>query len=83
MAEVKYVVSKKHFDYLEETTSRYSTTAGKYTNYLIKHKLKDKKQSTLDQFTSHQGLIKRFEESVESGSGLWMLLEHDYNALEI
>lgn len=83
LAEVSYIVNKKHLDQLEETSSRYSTTAGKFTNYIVQKKLSNKKQQIIDQFTQHQVVIKNLEESIEYGSGLWMLLEHDYNALTI
>ncbi len=83
LAEVSYVINKKHLDQLEETSSRYSTTAGKFTNYIVQKKLSSKKQQIIDQFTQHQVVIKYLEESVEYGSGLWMLLEHNFNVLTI
>lgn len=83
LGEVEYLVLSDQMDRLETVSSRYATAIGNTSIYMIDNKLSGKKEKVDEVFRNHQKVIDVLKTRVEYGSGLWMLLQHDYNTLEI
>lgn len=83
LAEIKYVVDADKINDIEETTSRYSTYLGHYTNYLEKKKNGSEKEITLAMFEKHKDILISLRDKFKHDSAWWLLIQHDINTLDI
>lgn len=83
LAELKYVVDSKEWTPVEETSSRYATYLGKFTTFVAKSNLKDKKEEILSIYERHSKVLEELQKNFEFESGWWLLLQHDINSTEI
>lgn len=83
LAEVFYVVESEKGDFIEETTSRYSTYLGRLTETLVKNKLASKKDDTLKMLDEHKMVLNELVKYFESNSGFWLLIMHNINSIDI
>lgn len=83
LAELKYIVDGKEWDPVEETSSRYATYLGKFTEFVAKNNLKDKKEEILGMYGRHKKVLEELQKNFEFESGWWLLLQHDINSTEI
>lgn len=81
--ELQYVLETEQGDFVEETSSRYSTYVGLLTDYLIKNKLTDRKVETLEMYKAHSAVLEENTLNQNYNSGFWLLLQHDINYLKI
>ncbi len=83
LAELKWVVDSKEWQPVEETSSRYSTYLGNFTDFVIKNKLTSKKEEILKMYEEHQKILDTLQRNFEFESGFWLLLQHDINTVKI
>lgn len=83
LAELKYVIDTKQGNLIEETSSRYSTYLGNFTDFVIKNKLTSKKEEILKMYEEHQKILDTLQINFEFESGFWLLLQHDINTVKI
>lgn len=83
LAEVFYVVENKKGDFVEETTSRYSTYLGRLTETITKSQLSNKKEETLRMLDDHKKVLNELVKYFEANSGFWLLVQHDINSIEL
>ncbi|MDO8619156.1 MAG: DUF5667 domain-containing protein [Candidatus Daviesbacteria bacterium] len=83
LAELKYIVDNNKGDQIEDMTSRYSTYLGRMTEYVISHKMINKKDELIQLYNRHIQVLEDLIKNFEVNSGLWMLMEHDINANKI
>ena len=83
LAELKYViVDSKEGNLIEETSSRYSTFLGKFTEFAVENKMTGKKEEMLKIYGEHQKILEALN-NFEYESGFWMLMMHDINSTKI
>lgn len=83
LAELKYVVDTKKWDLIEETSSRYATYLGNFTNFTVENNLKEKKGDLVILFANHSKILEELQKNFEFESGFWLLLQHDINSTKI
>lgn len=83
LSELKYVVESKQGNLVEETTSRYSTYLGNFSDFVIKKKLISNKEDILTMFETHTKILEKLQETYESESVFRMLLQHNINTIKI
>lgn len=83
LSELKYVVDSKQGNLIEETTSRYSTYLGNFSEFVINKKLISKKEDILKMFETHAKILETLQENYESESVFRMLIQHDINTIKI
>lgn len=82
LAELKYVIESKQGNLIEETSSRYSTYLGSFTDFTIENKLSNKEEELIKMLEEHQKILETLN-NFEYESGFWMLMMHDINATKI
>ena len=83
LAEIIYVVDVDMIGDVEETTSRYSTYLGHYTNYLEKKNLTSQREISLAMFEKHKEILGILRDNFEYDSAWWLLIQHDINTIDI
>ncbi len=83
LAELKYIIDGKEWTPVEETSSRYATYLGKFTGFVAKGNLKDKKEEILSMYERHSKVLEELQKNFEFESGWWLLLQHDINSTKI
>lgn len=83
LSELKYVVESKQGNFIEETSSRYSTYLGTLSSFVIDNKLSGKKENILTMFNDHIKAIEKLQENYGSESVFRMLLQHDINTIKL
>lgn len=83
LAELEYIVESGQGDRIEETSSRYSTYLGKYSEFIMSNNIKDKKEELLKMYERHLKVLDRLERNFEFGTGLWRLIEYDIDTVKI
>lgn len=83
LAELKWVVDSKEWDPVEETSSRYATYLGNFSEFVIKNNLKDKKDEVLSTYERHEKVLEELQRNFEYDGGWWLLLQHDRNSTKI
>lgn len=82
-AELKYAFDNGLGDYIEESSSRYSSYLGRLTELVVKNKMVDKKEEILKMFSIQMPLLEELLASQEYESGFWLLLQHNINYLRL
>lgn len=83
LAELKYVIENRQWDFIEEVTSRYTTYMGHYINFVEKNKITDDKDQLLALLDGHKYLIEKMQTRFEYESGWWLSIQHDINVLKM
>lgn len=83
LAELEYIVESGQGDRIEETSSRYSSYLGRFSNFVIDKKMKDKKDEILKMYDRHFQVLDKLERNFEFGTGLWRLIEYDKDTVKI
>ena len=82
LGELKYALDTKQGNLFEETTSRYSTYLGNFTEFAVANKMSGKKDEMLKMYEEHQKILESFN-TFEYETAFWMLMMHDVNAAKI
>lgn len=82
-SELKYAFDNGLGDYIEESSSRYSSYLGRLTELVVKNKMVDKKEEILKMFSIQMPLLEELLASQEYESGFWLLLQHNINYLRL
>lgn len=83
LAELKYVVDSKKGDLVEETSSRYTTYLGNFTDFAVKNSFSNKKDELLIMYKSQKTVLEELQKNFEFESGFWLLLQHGINSTNI
>lgn len=83
LAELKYVIDNNDWDPVEETSSRYATYLGNFTDFVLKNRLSDKKRDVLETYERHEQILEDLHKKINIDSGWWLLLQHDINLTKI
>ena len=83
LAELKMVVDEGNNDWVEETSSRYSTYLGRYSEFVIKKQVKSQKETILKQFESHSEILAVLRDKYKYDSAWWLMIQHDINTIDI
>lgn len=83
LAELSFVIENKKGDFIEETSSRYSTYLGRLTETVTDKKLSNMKGELLKMLENHKLILDELIKPFESNSGFWLLLQHNINVLQI
>ena len=78
-AELVYIIENDQIDLLEPTASRYATSLGTLTNYIIKNKITDDRGILINMLDEHAKIIQNLQTKFEYDSGWWLALQHDIN----
>jgi len=78
LAELKYVIDVKDGTLIEETSSRYTTYAGKLNQYIVENGIGNK-EDLFDMYKRHEGVLSELQKNFEFESGFWLLLQHGIN----
>jgi len=83
--EIKYILSRKKYDYLLSTSLRYSTLAGETTELIIANNLKDQAEPLKNQFLYHKQILHDLYVSYPKNTDNveYKYLEDDINYLDI
>ncbi len=79
MGELEYVVNDGQGDLIEEVSSRYGTYLGNFSDFAINNKMKNQKESLTNMYDEHLKLLTYFQQRVGTGTGWWILLQHNIN----
>lgn len=82
LAEFKLVVENDDRGAFEEASSRYSSYASNYSNYILNSNLVNERNITKQQFDKHQEILNTFKNKYEYNSAWWILIMHPINTLE-
>lgn len=77
--ELVYTIENDDRANLETATQRYFTSVGKYTEYLNKHDINDKKDEAYEIIQSQIPIIEKIRDYYEYGTAEWRFLEDDKN----
>lgn len=83
LAELKMIVDENNLDLIEETSSRYSTYLGRYSEFIINKKVRSQKDTILKQFASHSDILTGLRDKYKYDSAYWLLIQHDINTITI
>ena len=83
LTELVAVVEENNLDMFEETTSRYSTYVGRYSDYILAKNLDNQKEITRKMFAKHLEILEPLRDKYEFESAWWLLLQHDINTIRI
>lgn len=83
LGEIDYVFNDDRLDRLEETTSRYSTYLANIDKFIEDKKLFLKKDELKKILIRQRPYLEFRRDSLEYGSGLWMLASHAVNSNKI
>lgn len=83
LAEIQFAVEQNKVDNLEEVASRYSTYAGKLTDFAIANKMVSSKDKLLLLYQRQAQVVENLQRKYEFLNGWWIMLEHDINSLKI
>ena len=82
LAELVWAADK-NIDMVEETTSRYSTYAGHYTNFIADKDVAGEKEMAALLFDKHTEILADSQKKFEYDSAWWLSIQHDINTLRI
>lgn len=83
LGELVYVIEKRKGDFIEETSSRYSTYLGRLTELVVSSKQSDKKTELFKMFENHNKALNELIKNFEANSGFWLLIQHDINSIKL
>lgn len=84
LKELVAIVENGQYDYVLTSSLRYSTTAGRLTELIIDHQIKDSISATQNKFREHQETIKKLASSYPSDENeRGKFIQDDFNYLEI
>ena len=77
------VAENSELGVFEETSSRYATYVGRYTEYIVTKKLSGQKESTNQMFNKHKEILTPFLYKYDYNSAWWLLLQQDIDTINI
>lgn len=83
LAEMKLVVEQDRLDIFEQTSSRYSTYLGRYSNYIVSKNLTSQKKIAEQMFNKHTEILKPLRDKYEYDSGWWLMLQQNIDTIDI
>jgi len=81
--EMGSVAENSELGVFEETSSRYATYVGRYTEYIVTKKLSGQKESTNQMFNKHKEILTPFLYKYDYNSAWWLLLQQDIDTINI
>ncbi len=81
LAELKMEVDMNNIDLIEETSSRYSTYLGNYSEFIINKKVINQRDSVLKQFDVHATVLAELRDKFKYDSAWWLMIQHDLNTI--
>ena len=83
LSELNYVVEKKLLGEVQQSTERFSYTAGKLTEELVMQNKPSEKEIVIKEFEKFQKYLDKLRDKYPANSSFWMLVQHDINTLKI
>lgn len=82
LAELVWAADE-NINMVEETTSRYSTYAGHYVNFINSKDVESEKEMVPAVFDKHKEVLAEKQKKFEYDSAWWLSIQHDINTLDI
>ena len=83
IAELKFVVERDDIANLQNSSQRYSTTAGQITEVITKNSLNSEKEYFRKLFKDHTLLLEQLQTNYKYDSGQWLFLKWDIDYLKL
>lgn len=83
LSELYAIAKEKDIANIETTSSRYSSTVGQATDYVLSKQLTDCKNSMKDKLSKHVPALKQAQEGFDYVTAEWRFIENDINTLKI
>jgi len=83
LTNLKSIVEQNNLDLIEETSSRYSTYVGRYSDYIINNQIRSQKEIAIGMFNKHLETLPSLQAKYKYDSAWWLLIQHDINTLNI
>ncbi|MEK7526497.1 MAG: DUF5667 domain-containing protein [Patescibacteria group bacterium] len=82
--ELSYITSNKLAANIENASTRYETTAGQLTEYMLaKGASQEQKKEVVSQIEEHQKIVAGLKDGYDATTAEWRFVMNDYNSLEI
>lgn len=82
LSELKYTIEKKDMDNFENSTQRYFTTIGQYTDFLKSKKVSYDKGTIEKRLSTHVPVLEKLRDSFEFTSAEYRFVQDDINYLK-
>lgn len=83
LAELSFVIESNQIDSVEPTASRYATSLGTLTDFVVSNRIVDKRADLMNMFDKHSSVAAELQKRFEFESGWWLVLQHDINTINI
>lgn len=80
---LKSAVDQNNLGLIEETSSRYSTYVGRYSEYVLGNRIRGQKEAAIEMFNKHAEILSSIQTKYIYDSAWWLLIQHDINTLGI
>lgn len=83
MSELAYSVEDNKLDYMEATTSRYSSYLGTTSTFVLNNNLTVYKNPLLELLARHKAYLESINDRFPANSAYWLLIRQDLDTIRI